>query len=113
MLEEEVAEVVQPAAEGPLFMKLLKNSKYYIAGAAVLLGLFLFFILRKKKPASAGMLDGIPAQTIVKPEESSPRLEQALKAMEKEGIASAGERLKEVSDDTVSFTEPPPSKPEA
>jgi len=112
VLEEEVAEVVQPAAEGSLFMKLLKNSKYYIAGAAVLLGVFLFFILRKKKPSAAGMPGNIPAQTIIKPEESSPRLEQALKAMEKEGIHAAGERLKEVSDDTVSFTEPPSTNPE-
>jgi hypothetical protein len=110
--EVEEEEAVQPAAESSLFMQLLKNSKYYIGGAAIFFGVFLFFILRKKKPSAAGMPGNIPAQTVVKPEESSPRLEQALKAMEKEGIAAAGERLKEVKDDSVSFGEPPPVNPE-
>jgi len=110
-VEEVVDEPIQKSApQQSTFTMLLSKSRYYISGIAIIFAGGMFFLLRKKKPSAAGSTgDTIPSQTIVKPEESSPRLEQALKAMEKEGIAAAGERLKEVSDDKIAFGEPPSS----
>ncbi|PIR53954.1 hypothetical protein COU75_03260 [Candidatus Peregrinibacteria bacterium CG10_big_fil_rev_8_21_14_0_10_42_8] len=107
--EEVTHEPLQEAAPQQLMhIKMLSTSRYYIAGIAVIFAIGMFVLLRKKKPSAASSSnDTIPSQTILKPEESSPRLEQALKAMEKEGITAAGERLKEVSNDTIAFGEPP------
>ncbi len=111
--EEAEEEIVQPAApRKSLFMRVLSASRYYVTGFAILVAGLAYFFLGKKKNVPAGMnpvaeQGGVAQQTSTQPEESSPRLEKALKAMEQEGIEAAGQRLKEVQDQQPPDSAPP------
>jgi|GEM_PF-1508728 len=87
----------QPSAPNEsLFLRLLGASSYYVVGFAILLAAGLYGFLRKKPQSVPVPENTLPDQIVSKPEESSPRLEQALKAMEAEGISEAANRLKEI-----------------
>ena len=90
-------EQVQPSApSGSLFMRLLSASSYYLVGFAILVGSGLYIFLRRK-PKMAKAPEAVTTEKMAtEPEKSSPRLEQALKAMEAEGISEAANRLKEI-----------------
>ena len=90
-------EPLQPAAPSGLsFIRLLGASSYYVVGFAVLLAAGLYVFLRKKPKAEKAPGNMPLSKISADPEESSPRLEQALKAMEAEGITEAANRLKEI-----------------
>lgn len=92
--EEEVATKPAAGASGSMVLKLVKRLLYPVAGILIAGFAFFYFFKGKKKPASASaavadpsLANEAPVQAPDNPqktEESSPRLEHALEAMNEE-----------------------------